>query len=228
MTLRSPLDALKASFKSRLDPDTLAYNVLAWGFGLIAGKPTVRRNALIRARKDSSFTAEELGMASLLPAQLLDAVQERWRPRSLLDIGCGVGRAMQYLSERGVECVGLEGSQPAIDASPVRSQIQRTNLNRPVALGRTFDVVWSYEVAEHIHAKYVDAFLETLTTHGPVIVMSAAQPGQGGCGHFNEQPPEYWIAHIERRGFRYAAAEADALHALSDEFARNMMVFVKN
>jgi hypothetical protein len=51
--------------------------------------------------------------------------------------------------------------------------------------------VWSYEVAEHIHPKYTDAFLYKLTSHGPVVVLSAAQPGQGGCDYFNEQPLHY-------------------------------------
>ena len=33
--------------------------------------------------------------------------------------------------------------------------------------------------------------------------MTAALPGQGGIGHVNCQPPEFWIQTIEARGFRY-------------------------
>ena len=86
---------------------------------------------------------------------------------------------------------------------------------------------WSYEVAEHIHPKYTEAFLQTLTSHGPVVVMSAAQPGQGGYGHFNEQPRQYWIERLERRGFSYLADISTHFQSLPDDYARNVLVFVR-
>ena len=54
--------------------------------------------------------------------------------------------------------------------------------------------MWCFEVAEHIHSKYVSSLLDTLTNHGNRILLSAARPGQGGLGHLKEQPPDYWIA----------------------------------
>jgi SAM-dependent methyltransferase len=161
-------------------PDSLMYNALAWSFGFITGNRSIRRWAVLRVQKDSRFAADELRWASLLPTHLLDAVVERWRPFSVLDIGCGTRQAVKYLAEKGIDCIGVEGSRAVVEASPVRDRIQCLNLNHPVSLGRLFDVVWSYEVAEHIHPAYTDAFLHTLTSHGPVVVLSAAQPGQGG------------------------------------------------
>lgn len=219
------VDRIKAEVKLRLRPDTITYNLLAWSFGLITNNPNTRRAAEIRVRKDSRFNKTELHMASLLPTHLLDAVAKRWHPRSVLDVGCGTGQAVRYLIDKGIDCTGLEGSQAAIDASPVGDRIRLVNLNQPVALGRMFDLVWSYEVAEHIHPKYTDAFLQTLTSHGPVIVLSAARPGQGGVGHFNEQPPGYWIERIERRGFLHVAETSAQFQALPDEWARNVLVF---
>jgi SAM-dependent methyltransferase len=224
----STLDRFKAAVKARLSDDTLIYNALAWGYGAIAGKPGVRRNAIMRARRDSRFEVEDLAMASLLPTHLLEAVMANWHPRTVLDVGCGTGRAVQYLAQHGIDCIGLEGSRAAIDASPVRDRLACVNLNRPVILGRSFDVVWSYEVAEHIHPHFTDTFVSTLTSHGPTIVLSAAQPGQGGCGHFNEQLPSYWIQKIEARGFRYLREASAQLQALPDEFARNVMAFTRS
>jgi hypothetical protein len=134
--------------------------------------------------------------------------------------------AVKYLADKGVDCVGIEGSRAAIEASPVRDRIRCLNLNRSVSLDRMFDVVWSYEVAEHIHPKYTEAFLQTLTSHGPVVVMSAAQPGQGGLGHLNEQPLQYWIERLERRGFSHLADVSAYFQSLPDDYARNVMVFV--
>jgi hypothetical protein len=93
------------------------------------------------------------------------------------------------VAAKGIETLGLEGSVKALAASPVPELIRLTNLNYAVDLGRRFDLVWSYEVAEHIHSAYTDVFLDTLTKHGDTIAMSAAKPGQHGYGHFNEQPP---------------------------------------
>jgi SAM-dependent methyltransferase len=221
----SSVSRLKTAVKSRLHPDTLIYNALSWTYGLITSNPNARRDAAMRVRKDSRFSADDLWGASLLPTHLLDAVVERWNPRSVLDIGCGTGQAVKYLVDKDIDCVGIEGSRAAIEASPVSDRIRCLNLNCPVSLGRLFDVVWSYEVAEHIHPKYTEAFLRTLTSHGPVVVMSAARPGQSGVGHFNEQPPHYWIERLERRGFSYLAEVSADLQSLPDYYAQNMMCF---
>jgi cyclopropane fatty-acyl-phospholipid synthase-like methyltransferase len=210
----------------RLHPDARAYKALAWTYRLLHDPVRTCRSTVMVVRKDSRFPAEELQSASLLPTHLLDAVVEHWHPHSFLDVGCGTGQAVKYLVVKGVDCIGIEGSRTVIDASPVPDRIRCLNLNRPVSLGRMFDVVWSYEVAEHIHPKYTEAFLQTLTSHGPVVVMSAAQRGQGGYGHFNEQPPQYWIERLERRGFSYLADVSRHFQSLPDDYARNVMAFL--
>ena len=218
--------SLKELAKTSLNPDSRIYNALAWSYGWIARKPFVRRAAYMRWRKDSCFDSSELWMASACPATLLDAVLERYRPHSFLDVGCGTGRAVEYLHGKGLDCVGLEGSAAAVAASPVPLLIRHVNLNVPIALGRKFDVVWSYEVAEHIHPAHTDTFLATLIRHGDRIVMSAARPGQGGAGHFNEQPPGYWIAKMAARGYGYDAKFSEELHRMPEDHSRNVMVFL--
>ena len=150
-----------------------------------------------------------------------------WRPESFLDVGCGTGRALEYVAAQGIECAGLEGSEAAIRSSPVSQLIARVNLNKCVSLGRSFDLVWSYEVAEHIHPNFVETYLDTLTSHGDRIALSAAPPGQGGVGHFNEQPQRYWIEKLERRGFAYRPELSTLLHGLDDLWCENMMLFIR-
>ncbi len=221
------LAKLKELSKSTLDPHSVPYNVLAWGYSWFAGGQPIRRAVYMRMFKDSRFAAEELHMASLCPVNILDAVIARWRPKSFLDIGCGTGLAVQYVSQRGIECLGLEGSTAAIQLSPVKRQIQQANFNRPINLGWQFDLVWTFEVAEHIHPKFTDTFLDTLTSHGNLIVMSAAQPGQGGAGHFNEQPLSYWIQKLTQRGFVLEEQFTQQLQALPDTHSGNMLVFTR-
>jgi SAM-dependent methyltransferase len=222
------LGTLKSKIKEVLDADSALYNTLAWLYGWAARKPGVRRAAWMRAFKDSRFNEDELWMASLLPQHLLDAVLSRYHPASVLDVGCGTGRSLQYMAAKGLECYGLEGSRAALAASPVPEMIRLVNLNHAVDLGRRFDLVWSYEVAEHIHAAYTETFLDTLARHADRIVLSAAQPGQGGAGHFNEQPAAYWIAHMSRRGYSYDSKFSDYLHTLPEKHSRNLMVFYRS
>lgn len=221
------LEWLKRTVKSRLRRDSLAYNGLLWIYGWMTGVRDLRRAARMWAFRDSRFDESDLSMASSCPEHLLDAVIARWRPVSFLDVGCGIGRSVEYMAGKGVDCLGLEGSTAAIKASPVQGLIRAVNLNKPVDLGRKFDLVWSYEVAEHIHPAYTDIFLTTLVHHGDRIAMSAAQPGQGGWGHFNEQPLSYWIEKMRQRGFSYDQEFSEFLHALPDEYSRNMMFFLR-
>jgi SAM-dependent methyltransferase len=217
----------KHGAKAVLHPDSNLYNGLAWTYGWLWNKPTVQRAARMRAFKDSRFDESELWMASACPSSLLTAIIERWHPRSFLDVGCGTGKTLEFIVSRGIESVGLEGSEAALAVSPIKPLIRCTNLNEALDLGRKFDVVWSYEVAEHIHPCYTRVFLDTLIRHGDRIVMSAAQPGQGGAGHFNEQPLSYWIEKMDRRGFRHDQEFSAHLHTMPEDHSPNIMVFVR-
>jgi hypothetical protein len=63
------------------------------------------------------------------------------------------------------------------------------------------------------------------------IVFTAAPPGQGGTGHLNEQPAEYWISRFARRGMRRdheleARVRDGFTGARSRWLAANVLVFV--
>ena len=200
-----------------------------WIYPLLTGPSRAVRRAVVRFRErtaDGVFYGEnELWMCSLFPKKIIDEVIARFHPRSVLDVGCGTGKSLEYFAELGVEVVGLEGSALAISKSPLREKMRCLNLNEPIDLGRRFDLVWSFEVAEHIHPRYADTLLETRVRHGDRVVISAATPGQGGEGHLNEQPPEYWIEKFRARGFSYDAETTSVLRATGERHCENMLVF---
>jgi len=68
--------------------------------------------------------------------------------------------------------------------------------------GGPFDVAISIEVAEHIPPALAGRFVEFMSNQSDLLVLSAAQPGQGGAGHVNEQPKAYWIEKFAARGYR--------------------------
>jgi hypothetical protein len=85
-----------------------------------------------------------------------------------------------------------------------------------------------FEVAEHIHPDYVETFLDSLVRHSDTIAMSAAPPGQGGEGHFNEQPRSYWIAKLAVRGYRLHEEWTNELRAVNEFYSDNMMIFARS
>jgi SAM-dependent methyltransferase len=223
----SQLSRIKDRAKSYLGEESLAYRVIRAGWRVATNGET--RKALRRqiTRNGIFFEASELDMCSLLPARVLDAVIAHFRPASVLDIGCGTGRSLDYFRERGIDAAGIEGSTLAIGRASRPECITQANLNREVNLGRRFDLVWSFEVVEHIHPTYVDHLVRTFANHGDRIVLSAARPGQPGEGHFNCQPPEYWCERFAAHGFRLEESFTRQLRALPDEHAGNLLVLLR-
>ena len=86
--------------------------------------------------------------------------------------------------------------------------------------------MWCFEVAEHIHQKYVELFLDSVVKHGSVVAISAAPPGQGGEGHFNEQPQSYWQAKFAQRGYVLHDTWTDTIQNIDEFYSKNMMIYI--
>jgi len=191
--------------------------------GLIA-----RKLRMMATRNSTFHSTDELALANSCPARMVDEMIRLFQPRSILDIGQGTGQAVAYFIKKGIaDVVGVEGSREAIRASPFPEKAVLWNLNKTLDLHRRFDLIYSVEVVEHIHPRYVDNLVQSFSLHGDRIVMTAARPGQGGHGHFNEQPPEYWIERFVRVGFSYDEANTTRLKDCKDSYWANILVFVR-
>ena len=199
--------------------DSKAWNSLKRAYDVI-------KNRIRFFTKNSIFVEEqEMGMCSLAHEKKLDLIMELFKPASVLDIGCGTGRSLSYLRDNGVDALGVEGSELAIARARHPNHIIKHNLNHELNLGRRFDLVWCAEVVEHIHPRYEQNLLRTFVNHSDLLVITAAQPGQGGEGHFNEQPFEYWIAKFQARGYSYDERATLKLRAIPEPYSENILVF---
>ena len=159
----------------------------------------------VRTHEYDAGFYEYINAGSLASARVVCPLLVAWlKPDSLLDVGCGTGTWCKVWRESGVnDVLGVDDdyvnrSALLIDQSSFRSQ----DLSHAFDLGRTFSLVVSLEVAEHVAPDSADAFVESLSRHGDVVLFSAAVPGQGGEFHVNEQPLEYWRTRLARHGFR--------------------------
>jgi SAM-dependent methyltransferase len=122
---------------------------------------------------------------------------------SVADFGCGQGAWLSVWRKTGVSVVGVDG--PQVDQQNLmidRKEFRVADLSlTQIDLGQRFDLVQSLEVAEHLPGERSADFIQVLTAHAPLVMFSAAVPGQGGMHHVNEQPLEYWRKKFRDRNY---------------------------
>jgi SAM-dependent methyltransferase len=163
--------------------------------------------------------------------QIVPIVIDLLQPRSVLDVGCGVGTWLQVFREYGIDDVlGLDGDWVKPEWLDVPNSLFRpADLTKPISPDRRFDLVVSLEVAEHIHPGSASGFVDTLTGFGDVVLFSAAIPMQEGTDHLNEQWPEYWARLFADRNYVVADCIRPAIWANPNVawwYAQNTLLFV--
>ena len=122
---------------------------------------------------------------------------------SVVDFGCKHGEWLSVFREngsrrlRGFDLEKRIGHGLLIGAD----EFTVADLRQPVALSERFDLAVCIEVAEHLPETAAEPLVRTLASAAPVVLFSAAVPGQGGHGHLNEQPRQYWVDLFAVHGF---------------------------
>ncbi len=130
------------------------------------------------------------------PSEIVPVLMNLFKPRQVLDVGCGIGTFLAAFKAAGVtDLMGMDG--PWVNKEMLFRNIHSTefieqDLSKPWNLPQKYDLVLSLEVAEHIEPEYADIFVRNLVSAGEVLIFSAAVPDQGGQNHLNEQWLSYW------------------------------------
>ena len=160
-----------------------------------------------------SFHSFALHNAAKVVSAILEVFPET---ASFIDVGCGSGAFAAEFTRQGLRTIGLEHSRHGVELARRQGVDCRPfDVAGPVAgqIREMADLVYSFEVAEHVPASLANSFVHFMTCLGPLVIFTAAQPGQGGIGHINEQPLNYWREKFERAGFRQSIAETETLRA---------------
>ena len=125
--------------------------------------------------------------------------------RSVADVGCGSGDFALEFKRRGLRVQACEHS-PFGRKSAQKKGVDCFSFDLfrvpPSALTGKFDVAFCFEVAEHIPFSRGDFLVRYLASLADRIIFTAATPGQGGTGHINEQPRQYWIDLFFENGMK--------------------------
>lgn len=161
-------------------------------------------------------------------------ILEHVKPKSLIDIGSGVGIYLKAFYDLGInDCIGYDGSAHAVSDALLPGRIMLHDLRRPLRLKRRYDLCLCIEVAEHLDGRYAPLLINTLVSLSNRICFTAAIPGQGGLHHVNEKPHEYWIDLFGRKGFTLRKGLTNQIRREMTEaevvwwIPQNLMIFEK-
>jgi hypothetical protein len=125
------------------------------------------------------------------------------RPGSIVDVGCGRGAWMRVFRECGVEKIhGFDGAY--VDRTRLmvpEGCFTPMDLEGNFRIPGKYDLAVSLEVAEHLPARQAGHLVAQLVNAAPLVLFSAALPGQGGTHHINEQMPAYWHRLFAAHGY---------------------------
>ena len=191
---------------------------------------------------DEAYTEGFFGWDNNAPQQKVLAqyfvprIVERFKPKYVLDVGCGTGQWLDEYRKYSVLAKGIEGSGNAfIEMSEeTKKNVLKWDLRDKIKEeDYSIDFVQSFEVAEHIEQEYADIFIHHLVKDDPaVILLTAASPGQAGHQHVNCKNREYWEVKMKNNGYLF---EQDLLNEIKEWkqpkecprwWPQNLMVFV--
>jgi len=169
------------------------------------------------------ISVEEKPFADRLAIFMRDII----RPNSVLDIGCGPGHFVYSMRDVGINAFG-------IDVDPRIRGKEHLLCENILDSKMVSDVAICLEVLEHIPEEDADEVIDQISTMFlDTLIFTAAVPGQGGVGHINCQPKEYWIKKLESNNLKRNHLMEDILKYYCQQglymgwFYNNLLVYNK-
>ena len=162
-----------------------------------------------------------------------EAVTTEFRPSCIVDVGCGAGGIARAFLDRGCEkAFALDYSRDAIEMAKAKglTHVEWIDLTVAPEIPARGDLCLCLEVAEHLPEHFAGKLCMLLSRVAPVLIFTAAPPGQGGTHHVNEQPRRYWVELMAASSMEYDTPITERLRYVLRGRAKyfyvdNLMVF---
>ncbi|MFA5109565.1 MAG: methyltransferase domain-containing protein [Patescibacteria group bacterium] len=187
---------------------------------------------------DNNFFRKTIKLEAPAAARFVEIILKYYAPKSVVDIGCGVGLYLKEFAERGIEdLLGLDGSPAAAEEFLFnRDHLVIFDLAGRYRFEKKYDLGLCLEVAEHLREEDADTLVGTVTDAADDIIFTAAVCGQGprSIGHINEQPSDYWIKKFKSKNFSYLKSRTEKMKKEMKAkgvvwwLVNNLMIFSQN
>jgi len=163
---------------------------------------------------------------------ILPIVMDLVSPKSVVDVGCGVGMWLSCFQTLGVkDILGIDGDYIKLEQLHIpKENFLTIDISKPFNIDKKADLVMSLEVGEHLPDSSANSFVESITKIAPVVLFSAAIPQQPGTAHINCQWPEYWANLFKKFGYIPVDAIRRIVWTNSNVeywYAQNTIIYVK-
>lgn len=136
-------------------------------------------------------------------AVVVPLILEHYQPATVADVGCGEGWWGAEFERHGCHVTGFDGGYVAHRQLAYFHDVDLATDHLPHL---RVDMAVCLEVAEHLPPERAASFVAELCALAPVVVFSAAIPGQDGYGHVNCQWPDYWELLFLEHGYAMSGA----------------------
>lgn len=170
---------------------------------------------------------------SMSAEAVLGLIYGYYKPRTVIDVGCGQGAWLAVAESLGAEILkGVDGSWVKKEAL-ISKNIDFSGVNFDQCmpeLTERYDLCICLEVAEHVSEGNAKKFIDFLCSASDTVLFSAAIKYQGGENHINEQWPSYWIGFFKSNGYECLDILRDKLwnaETVDVWYKQNIFLFVK-
>jgi SAM-dependent methyltransferase len=137
--------------------------------------------------------------------KMAEAITLELHPQTVIDVGCGVGGILSYMSP--IEVVGVEHPLSLefikdLSMIPIDKYLWYDLADKMTRYEwGHYDLAICVEVAEHLPRDSHFYLVQQLAILSDTVFFSGAVVGQGGTGHISEAPSQYWDSLFDSVGY---------------------------
>lgn len=183
---------------------------------------------------DAQYYLKNRSIMARDAAAIVQSISLRVAVKTVIDVGCGAGEILERFRDLNVSGRGLEYSDAALEVCRGKGlHVRRYDLEGEEQLDDwKAELVLSTGVAGHLRSEHADKYVKLLCQLATrFILVTPANPGQGGTDVVNPQSHGYWIEKFERHHAHYLADLSRLLQSewskagVSSQHARNVLLF---